>query len=320
MNQLKLQLGWMYEYFEPFLDGFKAMSYGYPASRNFHHSETGGLFQHSVEVAIKCAEILEHLKHEYIQKYSNETVGSYKARYEKLLFHATLAGLLHDVGKIAVYRAKTKYIYVPFFDSLLHYSDYELTSTQGVDYINSNHLASMVFGILLTQNKKYRESTLFDLQYVVMMLEAIHFQHYKFQIDNTILDILKQADMHSVSETAEIEISLIKQKEEEKKGKQETKKEKFIKSFIDYSLKSRSNYFVTDNKVLILKELFHLLLKQANASEEEVNVQKLDTIRILLYKTNKEYIFSNVYVIDKTELDINISENAKIIENEVVDI
>lgn len=310
----------MYEYFEPFLTGFENISALYPASRSFHHCDPGGLFHHSIEVALKCAELLEESKYEYIQKYNNETAGSYKARYEKILFHTVLAGLLHDAGKIAVYKAKTNYIYVPFFDSLVKYEKYEITGTPGVNYINSNHLASMVFGILLTQNKKYRESTLFDLQYVVMMLEAIHFQHYKtIEIDNIILKILKQADIHSVSETAEIELPLIKQKEEQKE-KQETKKEKIIKLFIDYSLKSKSNYFVTHEKVLILKELYQLLLKQANATEKEIDLQKIDTVKLFLYKTNKEYIFSNVYLIDKKDLNIDIPENAKIVKDEVVDI
>ncbi|MDQ7056424.1 MAG: hypothetical protein Q9M89_08240 [Persephonella sp.] len=51
----------------------------------------------------------------------------------------------------------------------------------------------MVFGIILERaGRKYYESFLYDFQFITMMLEAIHLEHYKIMVDNPILHILKK--------------------------------------------------------------------------------------------------------------------------------
>jgi len=203
MLQLKIKLGRLYEYLEPFIKELENISYGYKASKDHHHTGEDGLFQHSVDVANKMLDIFLENEDRYLPRFENEKTGAYQTRKEKFIFHLALTGLLHDIGKIAVYQVETAYYYVPFITSLKDVQDSFIREKGNINinYINSTHLSGMVFGILLERaGRKYYESFLYDFQFITMMLEAIHLEHYKIMLNNPILHILRKADGMSVAE------------------------------------------------------------------------------------------------------------------------
>ena len=203
LTNIKIKLGRLYEFLEPFILEIENISFAYPASKDHHHSEEEGLFMHSLEVTDKMLDIFLSNPDIYLPRYENELTGEYQSRYEKMLFHVALTGLLHDIGKIGAYEIQSRWYYIPFITSLrdVPQGDFELIGNKGVNYINSTHLSGMAFGIILERaGRKYYESFLYDFRFITMMLEAIALEHYKILLDNPILQILKKADGMSVAE------------------------------------------------------------------------------------------------------------------------
>lgn len=261
---IKIKLGRLYEFLEPFILEIEKISSGYPASKEHHHQDQQGLFIHSLEVADKMLEIFEKDKDRYLPRYQDEKTGEYQTRYEKMLFHVALTGLLHDIGKIGAYEIKSSWYYIPFITSVPE-KDYELMGNKGVNYINSNHLAGMAFGILLERaGKKYYESFLYDFKYITIMLEAISLEHYKVLIDNPIMQILKKADGMSVAEATGEAFFEAKQEA----GIKEIDLAKAYVDFLKQWIKISTNYyFYTREHILVVNPSLHQgLVKQINES------------------------------------------------------
>ncbi|MDQ7056423.1 MAG: hypothetical protein Q9M89_08235 [Persephonella sp.] len=89
-----------------------------------------GLFQHSIDVANRMLDIFLENEDKYLPRFENEKTGAYQTRKEKFLFHLALTGLLHDIGKIAVYQVETAYYYVPFITSLKDVKDSLITEKE----------------------------------------------------------------------------------------------------------------------------------------------------------------------------------------------
>ncbi len=262
MLQLKIKLGRLYEYLEPFIKEIENISYGYKASKDHHHAEEDGLFQHSIDVANKMLDIFLENEEKYLPRFENEKTGAYQTRKEKFLFHLALTGLLHDIGKIAVYQVETAYYYVPFITSLKNLKDSYITEREnkGVNYINSTHLSGMVFGIILERaGKKYYESFLYDFQFITMMLEAIHLEHYKIMVDNPILHILKKADGMSVAEERS---EPFVQHDEETKIKEIDLAKLYVELFNQWTRVSTNYWFYTGEYFLVVNPALHKKLIQ----------------------------------------------------------
>lgn len=257
ITDLKIKLGRLYEFLEPFIVELENISYGYPASKEHHHSDDKGLYIHSLEVANKMIEIFEENRDEYLPRYENEKTGEYQSRYEKMLFYLALTGLLHDIGKIGAYEIKSRWYYIPFITSLKDVPeiDFEMEGNKGVNYINSTHLSGMLFGIIIERaGKKYYESFLYDFKYITMMLEAIHLEHYRVMVDNPILRVLKKADGMSTAESMQQEFF-------EPVNKQHTEDLnagelyiKFLKQWIKTSLQY---WFYTGDYILVVNPALH---------------------------------------------------------------
>lgn len=263
ITDLKIKLGRLYEFLEPFVLEIEKITYVYPASKEHHHKEDEGLFIHSLEVANKMIEIFEENRDEYLPRYENEKTGEYQSRYEKMLFHLALTGLLHDIGKIGAYEIKSRWYYIPFITSTKDIldEDFKIEGNKGVNYINSTHLSGLAFGILLERaGKKYYESFLYDFRYITMMLEAVHLEHYRVMVDNSILRILKKADGMSVAQ--ERNEVFIERKEE---IKELDLAQAYIDIFKKWTLSSTDLYFYSGDYFLILNPALHQkIVKQIN--------------------------------------------------------
>jgi len=262
MLQLKIKLGRLYEYLEPFIKEIENISYGYKASKDHHHTGEDGLFQHSIDVANRMLDIFLENEEKYLPRFENEKTGAYQTRKEKFLFHLALTGLLHDIGKIAVYQVETAYYYVPFITSLKDIKDSLITEKEnkGVNYINSTHLSGMVFGIILERaGRKYYESFLYDFQFITMMLEAIHLEHYKIMVDNPILHILKKADGMSVAEERN---EPFVQSQEKPKIKEIDLAKLYVELFNQWTRVSTNYWFYTGEYFLVVNPALHKKLIQ----------------------------------------------------------
>ena len=89
-----------HELAESFLDRFRCLVGDLPASENHHHSRPGGLYRHSLEVALQALE--EFAGTTITERRADGTVDSFEnARNKPRWQYATfIAALCHDLGKL----------------------------------------------------------------------------------------------------------------------------------------------------------------------------------------------------------------------------
>jgi len=106
----------------PVLQRFTAMVHLLPASEVHHHREVGGLLRHSLEVAYRSAAIA------YDQIFNNHGFPQQKTAIEaRWRVAATLAGLLHDIGKVVtdmqVFDETGREEWTPIRETILEWAD-----------------------------------------------------------------------------------------------------------------------------------------------------------------------------------------------------
>jgi hypothetical protein len=89
-----------HELAEAFLDRFRCLVGDLPASENHHHSRPGGLYQHSLEVALRALE--EFAGTTITERRPDGTVDSFQMSRNKprWQYAAFIAALCHDIGKL----------------------------------------------------------------------------------------------------------------------------------------------------------------------------------------------------------------------------
>jgi hypothetical protein len=151
----------------------------YPGSIRHHHSEKNGLWVHGFETALKCVQT--------IRKYSND---------EKDTVIAFLAGLLHDIGKIAFYELDTGGFDFNPLSPLFQENDYNVKGKKKEGHGEHAHIsAAVLMSFLDTKLLGYPPD------YLARLSDAISSHHTKgTKTDNVILKALKEADQGDVSE------------------------------------------------------------------------------------------------------------------------
>lgn len=163
----------------------------YPASIEHHDSQRGGLWEHSFSVAIKAVS--------NIKKYTKD---------RKYTVPAFIAGLLHDVGKIAYYVCDTQgYDFNPL--CLMPHSYPIVGKKPENDKEHALTSAMLLFSFLTEKVKNI------DINLLNQLVEAILLHHSSVKPNNLILYALKDSD---IEDTAE-KINSIIAPSKENKGK-----------------------------------------------------------------------------------------------------
>jgi hypothetical protein len=181
----------------------------FPASENYHYSEKGGLFKHSVDVALAMHKEFKKRERE-ILIVNDKGVSSMndtaflRRQYAIMSF---LTGLLHDVGKVADYRVKIK-----DFEVQLNVMDLKnfLSTSDDIDLDSVTveklpHRKDMIHAYL---SAFIMQSILGDIvkdmdaEVLTKAVEAIALEHSPAagaaMGDNIILRLLKEGDSGSV--------------------------------------------------------------------------------------------------------------------------
>lgn len=148
----------------------------FPASWSHHESVVAGLWVHSLEVAVRCAE---------------------RVTESRDRFMAFLVGLLHDTGKIAFYEVETAgYSYHPLVLPAKRVS----LRVKGTRNNQRNHAEVSALLILPLLGE---EVEMFSIDELLQMSEAVRLHHSSVVVDNPYLKVLRDADRDSVREYEE---------------------------------------------------------------------------------------------------------------------
>jgi hypothetical protein len=148
----------------------------YPASVGHHENYPGGLWRHSIDVALAMAEKMAE-----------------KGRSTRDAFCAFVVGLLHDAGKIAFYQTEGGgYEYHPLM--LKAKGDLVITGTRN-DQKNHAEISAMLLLKVLGDEVK-----LFSIDEILAIGEAIRLHHSRITVDNAFLVILREVDAASVKD------------------------------------------------------------------------------------------------------------------------
>ena len=184
------------------------LTHNLPASEGHHHDYEGGLFEHSVDVAIKTYRNVEKYLKEVVILNEDGVIRSYETETLRSQYRIAsfILGLVHDVGKIADYEPAPE-------DGFLiqKYFPLELKGLQGkprrVKHRRdlSHHLISV---LLLYEFLKTNEDFLrMDTEVYIKLTEALAVEHYPFSVtlmgENVLLKVLKESDAEDVAEYVE---------------------------------------------------------------------------------------------------------------------
>jgi hypothetical protein len=181
----------------------------FPASEKFHYNEKGGLFKHSVDVALKMHQRFKRNDREILVT-TDKGVSSMndtaflRKQYAMIAF---LTGLLHDVGKIADYRVKVRDYAMQLnvmdmkdFLSTVDGIDAEKVTVEKLNYRKDMmHAYLSVFIMQAIMGNIVKDM---DAEVVSKAVEAIALEHSPASgaamEGNIILRLLKEADSESV--------------------------------------------------------------------------------------------------------------------------
>lgn len=167
---------------EPILDNLQDIAWGFPASKENHHTSYTGLIEHSLSVAVKMA-------------------VAFKGSGKVAILHAVIAGLGHDLGKTTEWIVDTGgWRYNPFLNSLLTFQHPFSLVTQkpGYGYRESTRMsAALTIKRLLPD--AYYKSNMCDVEELSLALEAIELHHaVPEDTKNRYLAVLDAADADDV--------------------------------------------------------------------------------------------------------------------------
>jgi len=153
----------------------KSVTINYPASSGYHGCYKGGLWEHSIQTAVKMAE--------YFTKYSTRES-----------FIAYLIGLMHDTGKIATYKYETAYKHVPLQLNGAVPEDLRVTGS----ITNDNRLHARLSALLAYYFLQPVIEVL-KLEEFLVITETIENHHSKVILpDNPYIETLKEIDTAQV--------------------------------------------------------------------------------------------------------------------------
>lgn len=171
---LTLLLGFYADVATEVLKKFYSVAKYYPAAYNHHNSEKGGLYTHSLEVAMKMASATQN-------------------RDTRFSFIAFLTGLLHDIGKIATFEYQTQYQFCPM---QLHNppDDLRIISTK-----ERKKYSHPDISVILLYPFLFPVLHILEIDEIIQIAESIKLHHTNVVNANDLLDILRDADGHSVN-------------------------------------------------------------------------------------------------------------------------
>ncbi|MHB8880440.1 MAG: TraI domain-containing protein [Thermodesulfovibrionales bacterium] len=200
-----------YRRFEPVVLNVYRMTRIYPAAVEYHHAEKGGLFRHSVEVALDMylrfrdeeRRILETDK-----KTGNISYNDTRYLREQYLKCAFLAGLLHDIGKVMDYKVVSGNIelklnaldvrgFMKAIDALPRSGtrEYEKLGVEKLHYrkysIHGDLSAALM--LLVIPDTLLKELDTEVLAYMHDAISLSHFEGYRSE-GNILLQLLRAAD------------------------------------------------------------------------------------------------------------------------------
>lgn len=195
-DALRLLLGPEAPVVLPFIESLAPLLAGYPASWGHHRgagtsSEADGLLAHSFTVAEACATIVSRL--------APEDSGVRLVAY--------LAGLTHDLGRIAYLRTDGRFTHEPLLGELLPPGVEVTGKIPERDGWGQHHVASAYMVSRLMPDDLVR---VLGLERTMMLIEAVVGSHggLKDRPGNPVLLALQQADQHTVGEELAADVEL----------------------------------------------------------------------------------------------------------------
>lgn len=156
----------------------KAAAGKFPASLSHHEAKEGGLYEHCLDVAFKAAKIME-------TKSSNKR--------DPLL--AFMAGLFHDIGKVALYEVDANgYDYHPLI--MPPPEKIRIVGTKN-DQKNHAYISPLFLLPLLAEKVK-----IFSVSEILAIAETVRLHHAKIS-GKAFLAVLKEADEEAVADFEE---------------------------------------------------------------------------------------------------------------------
>lgn len=192
MKELVRVLGLHYEFIKHTVESWKSLASFYPASLEHHHSVAGGLWEHSLSVALRMLERVER----YFPIKDNESSVEYQRRLAKVKVYVCLCGLFHDAGKIAMYIPDTGgFLYNPL--TLEQPKEIKGYTRSKISY-RENYLSVLILGAILSRDRTFLESEYFNWEELNQVCEAILLEHSPLTTQNQYLALLRECDMEDV--------------------------------------------------------------------------------------------------------------------------
>ncbi len=203
VERLRATLGLKLEEFDqwvlPVLRRYAAFVHLLPASEHHHHRGAGGLWRHSLEVAVGAAQASEAMM------FSTHEAPRLRRELEpRWRLAACFAGLLHDAGKplsdLTMTDRVGEQIWNPYFEDLTEWAARHGIKRYWIQWPTRQHKRHQVFAVLCVNRLLPQATTAylsaFGPQPVAGLLEALTGQ----AVDQPLSQLVQQADQASVSQ------------------------------------------------------------------------------------------------------------------------